>query len=311
MKFTNRDKDEAAISRLKRIKHEPLSPPSIHSEDEQSSLSDESDDDELTSQTEGHTQANIRNDDDDDDHEDHIIEQSDETSTTNGSMTMKKEFPGGATRDLSNNGDQATTCEINRRRAGHHNRQDQIAEVGSSEARLTSLTPPLDTLPAIHDTDQLIAHPTRLSPDSTTYPNRYTQNTRDHNHRHNHHHSPGQRRPSISRDRCDEVKLSEQQQEHLALIFRAIKEGNFDKFSELLGKRRDTIKKLLNVFVDGQTALHYSLMFGRDSAWCRQLVMNGANPNQTNRAGWHPIHLAAYSCSPETMLYLIDCYAEW
>uniref|UniRef100_A0A6G1S943 Notch-regulated ankyrin repeat-containing protein n=1 Tax=Aceria tosichella TaxID=561515 RepID=A0A6G1S943_9ACAR len=337
MKYTSRDKDDGGcISRLKRIKHEPLSPPSIHSEDdddEQSGLSDESDEEELLSSAipsnriVGDLNNCINNSDhSDQEQDDNATNHTNINNTTNAAsnnMRVKQEFPNGATKDIkSYHGDQAT-CE-NETQIGLNGqlRPDHLESsviVSSPEAHLLSLTPPiLDTTPAIdidhhhhhnHQHDDEI-NPTKLTSDNTSaYTNRYTQDTRDHRH-HNHHHS--HRRPSISRDRCDDSpKLSEQQQEYLSHIIRTIKEDNYVKFSELLGRNRDSTEKLLNAFVDGQTALHYSLIYGRSSAWCKQLVMNGANPNQTNRAGWHPIHLAAYNCSTDTMLYLIDCYAEW
>lgn len=99
-------------------------------------------------------------------------------------------------------------------------------------------------------------------------------------------------------------KLTDIQLERLNSLIRIIRNGSYNEFLELLEKRR--FKHLLNVFVDGHTALHYSLIYGRSLAWCKQLVTNGANPNLTNRAGWHPIHLAAFNGSRETMRYLID-----
>lgn len=100
-------------------------------------------------------------------------------------------------------------------------------------------------------------------------------------------------------------KLTEAQLERLSVLIKLIRTGTYKEFVELL--ERGGFKQLLNVFVDGQTALHYTLICGRNLAWCKQLVLNGANPNLTNRAGWHPIHLAAFNGSRETMRYLIDC----
>jgi len=105
------------------------------------------------------------------------------------------------------------------------------------------------------------------------------------------------------------TKLTEQQIEQLKQLINIIRCGNYNEFIDVLEKQGFK-RNLLNVFVNGQTALHYSLIHGRSLAWCKQLILNGANPNLTNRAGWHPIHLAAYSCSKETMLYLLDCVTD-
>jgi len=78
-----------------------------------------------------------------------------------------------------------------------------------------------------------------------------------------------------------------------------------DDFEELLIILRS--KPDLNVFVNGQTALHYCLLLGRDVSWCRQLVLNGANPNLSNHDGWHPLHLAASFGHNEILSYLINC----
>lgn len=118
------------------------------------------------------------------------------------------------------------------------------------------------------------------------------------------------RSPRSSQNRRDEFKLTEKQREHLGLIIKAIEDGNYDRFSELLCSKRDFVKNLLNVYINGQTALHHSIINGRDVEWCKQLIKNGANPNLTNRTGWHPIHLAAYRGSPETMVYLLDCVTD-
>jgi len=78
-----------------------------------------------------------------------------------------------------------------------------------------------------------------------------------------------------------------------------------DDFEELLIILRS--KPDLNVFINGQTALHYCLLLGRDVSWCRQLVLNGANPNLSNLDGWHPLHLAATFGHNEILRYLINC----
>lgn len=103
-------------------------------------------------------------------------------------------------------------------------------------------------------------------------------------------------------------KITETQRDRLNALIKIIRQGSYNEFTELLAER--TFKSLLNVFVDGHTALHYSLIYGRSLAWCKQLISNGANPNLTNRSGWHPIHLAAFNGSRETMRYLIDCIAN-
>lgn len=103
-------------------------------------------------------------------------------------------------------------------------------------------------------------------------------------------------------------KLTGAQLDNLSSLIKIIRFGSYDEFLEML--ERKGFNNLLNVFVDGQTALHYSLIYGRSLAWCRQLILSGANPNLTNRAGWHPIHLAAFNGSRETMRYLIDCIAN-
>lgn len=36
-------------------------------------------------------------------------------------------------------------------------------------------------------------------------------------------------------------------------------------------------KQLLNVFIDSDTVLHYTPIYGRSLAWFKQLVPNGAN----------------------------------
>lgn len=142
-----------------------------------------------------------------------------------------------------------------------------LSDLELREARITSLTPPIDN-------DQ-----------ATGY------------------NDPPAR---ISHERRDGFKYDEQQQKHLELIIKAIEDGNFDRFSQLINGQGESIKKLLNVHIRGQTALHHSILHGRDIEWCRQLVDNGANPNLNNLQGWHPLHLAAHTGSSETMLFLLD-----
>lgn len=108
--------------------------------------------------------------------------------------------------------------------------------------------------------------------------------------------------------RSTSIKLSDAQLDRLNTLIKIIRNGDYDEFLKLIERRQ--LKNLLNVFVDGQTALHYTLIYGRSLAWCKQLIINGANPNLTNRAGWHPIHLAAFNGSRETLRYLIDCIAN-
>ncbi|KAH9425924.1 Receptor-interacting serine/threonine-protein kinase 4, partial [Dermatophagoides pteronyssinus] len=73
-------------------------------------------------------------------------------------------------------------------------------------------------------------------------------------------------------------------------ILKLIQNNDYEQFSRiLLYKKPD-----LNVFINGQTALHYCLLLGRDVSWCKLLVLNGANPNLSNQDGWHPLHLAAF-----------------
>lgn len=117
----------------------------------------------------------------------------------------------------------------------------------------------------------------------------------------------GHRAPNTGRGRAEETKLSEEQRAHLKLITNSIKEGRLNKLHELLEGQRGFKRNLLNVFVEGQTALHRALILGRGLSWCKLLIANGADPNLTNRAGWHPIHLAAHSSSKETMSYIISC----
>lgn len=94
--------------------------------------------------------------------------------------------------------------------------------------------------------------------------------------------------------------------EALITLIEIIKNGRYDEFSKLLQGKQLQDKNILNIFVNGQTALHYSLIHGRSLAWCKKLVSCGADPHLMNRDGWHPIHLAAYTGSRETMVYLLD-----
>lgn len=129
-----------------------------------------------------------------------------------------------------------------------------------------------------------------------------------------------------------------------------IRKGKFDEFLDLL-KSKPNVD--LNIFINGNTALHYCLLFGmydhpclemphnfsifhneqnhegsknlrnqvirtdsqfynpsttgRDISWCKQLILNGANPNLSNQDGWHPIHLAAYCGHPDILTFLLKC----
>ena len=109
------------------------------------------------------------------------------------------------------------------------------------------------------------------------------------------------------------TRLNERQLQLLDNLIDVVRVGTFEDFVQLLGVKQEdkeaecSERNLLNAFVNGQTLLHYSLLYGRDLAWCKQLVLRGANPNLANRAGWHPVHLAAFSCSQETMAYLLSC----
>lgn len=106
------------------------------------------------------------------------------------------------------------------------------------------------------------------------------------------------------RQKRNKLKLPAQL-DTLHKLFQIISDGNLKEFTEILQKETN-LKRMLNFFVRGQTALHFSLLNGRDITWCKQLVMKGANPNLTNLAGWHPIHLAAYNSTVETLDYLIQ-----
>ena len=85
-------------------------------------------------------------------------------------------------------------------------------------------------------------------------------------------------------------------------LLSVIKKGDYDELLLLLSTKPD-----LNVFINGQTALHHCLLLGRDVRWCQQLVNNGANPDLSNKDGWHPIHLAAFYGLHESLTYLITC----
>lgn len=103
-------------------------------------------------------------------------------------------------------------------------------------------------------------------------------------------------------------KISEAQLDRLNTLIKTIRQGSYNKFTELLSERH--FKSLLNVYVNGHTALHYSLIYGRSQAWCEQLISNGANPNLATQSGWHPVHLATFNCSRDTMQYLIECLSS-
>lgn len=172
----------------------------------------------------------------------------------------------------------------------------------------------------LHTTTPESNHPSPASTPNPSHtfaqlhPNHTTLTAQHHHHHHHHHHHPAPSTQSSpepqtpnSHHRHQLVKLekvTEAQLDRLKCLIKIIRSGNFNEFSEMLQEK--TFNNLLNVFVDGQTALHYSLLYGRSLAWCKQLVLSGANPNLTNRAGWHPIHLAAFNGSLDTMRYLID-----
>lgn len=89
-------------------------------------------------------------------------------------------------------------------------------------------------------------------------------------------------------------------------LLKAIQSNDFEHLKRLLESKPD-----LNVLVNGQTVLHYALLMGRDVNWAKQLVNCGANPNQTNNEGWHPIHLAAFNGLQDTLSYLITIKQEY
>lgn len=99
-------------------------------------------------------------------------------------------------------------------------------------------------------------------------------------------------------------KITPSQLDQLENLFKFIKDGNFEQFDKLL--REKTFTRLINIYINGHTALHYTLLHGRDKMWCKKLISNGANPNLTNLAGWHPIHLAAFNSTHETLSYLLE-----
>ncbi|KAH9497863.1 hypothetical protein DERF_013817 [Dermatophagoides farinae] len=86
-------------------------------------------------------------------------------------------------------------------------------------------------------------------------------------------------------------------------ILKIIKNDDYEQFAKIL----QYTKPDLNVFINGQTALHYCLLLGRDVSWCKLLVLNGANPNLSNQDGWHPLHLAAFRGLKESVNYLTNC----
>ncbi|UXI16406.1 hypothetical protein NH340_JMT02349 [Sarcoptes scabiei] len=86
-------------------------------------------------------------------------------------------------------------------------------------------------------------------------------------------------------------------------ILSMIREDDYEQFVSTLR----FAKPDLNIFINGQTALHYCLLMGRDVSWCKTLVLNGANPNLSNQDGWHPLHLAAFRGLKESVHYLNSC----
>lgn len=104
-------------------------------------------------------------------------------------------------------------------------------------------------------------------------------------------------------------KTSDANMDLLIRLINVIRKGTYEEFLRILSSKVMN-KYLLNLFVDGQTALHYSLMRGRNLAWSKKLISLGSNPDLMNQDGWHPIHLAAYSGLHETMIYLIDLCDE-
>lgn len=164
-----------------------------------------------------------------------------------------------------------------------------------------------ETSPTAQDADGRLVKCEPESPSART--RRHDNEIANNRHHHNHpYHRSTHNRPHAT-DRID-LKLTDAQVDKLSSLIKIIRNGVYEEFLELLDDETRGFKNLLNVFVDGQTALHYSLIYGRSLAWCKRLVVNGANPNLTNRAGWHPIHLAAFNGSRETMRYLIDCIAN-
>ncbi|KAJ6218571.1 hypothetical protein RDWZM_009728 [Blomia tropicalis] len=89
-------------------------------------------------------------------------------------------------------------------------------------------------------------------------------------------------------------------------LLSVIRNGDFKHFQTIIQEHKPD----LNVFVNGQTALHYCLTLGRDVSWCKQLVLNGANPNLSSQDGWHPLHLAAHHGLIENLTYLINCNSQ-
>jgi len=104
----------------------------------------------------------------------------------------------------------------------------------------------------------------------------------------------------------DYLKTHQENKTNIARkLLSIIRKGDFDELVLLLSTKPD-----LNVFINGQTALHHCLLLGRDVSWCQQLVNNGANPNLSNQDGWHPIHLAAFNGLHESLTYLITCNSK-
>jgi len=85
-------------------------------------------------------------------------------------------------------------------------------------------------------------------------------------------------------------------------VLAVIRNGDYEELLIILKSKPD-----LNVFINGQTALHSCLLSGRDVSWCRQLILNGANPTLSNLDGWQPLHLAAFNGLHESLKYLITC----
>ncbi|KAI1284827.1 Notch-regulated ankyrin repeat-containing protein [Halotydeus destructor] len=115
----------------------------------------------------------------------------------------------------------------------------------------------------------------------------------------------------VSQSNCDRMNsdpppgladLTNRKKDTARELLAIIRKGNYGELLDLLRSKPD-----LNVYVNGQTALHYCLLLGRDVSWLKQLVTNGANPNLSNLDGWHPMHLAAFTGHQETLTYLITC----
>ena len=100
---------------------------------------------------------------------------------------------------------------------------------------------------------------------------------------------------------CMARSIYESKQATAKRILKAVQNNDFENLKRLLESKPD-----LNVLVNGQTVLHHCLLMGRDVNWAKQLVKCGANPNQTNLDGWHPIHLAAFNGLQDTLTYLLN-----